>query len=1115
MRATVDSNSRTALLSVLSEPQINIIARQLRLDFGERPFVLSDYDVVLASNYVSDDYYHHIPWGDSCITVASEYLVRMTNKAAWGAASDYHASWTTDGSTDSDWDQTDIANSSAGPVDPECYANTRIGLYPKAASDSVYVWYADTNGHICRVEWAVGTQTWSSITGTAYDIGDAEAIAIHPVSETEAFVVWVQDNGMYVQFLTWSGSWSADDAWLVWRSDDIYSMSAFYSDAELLSGTTHVLLLNLAQHGATYSLRYDSTTKILSQPIEAAGSNVDWTTQRAFATGLSAYNGRLWGVIQNALESSDETPQARHVSLISTEDGIHWRHEDFVGLNPCYGKLIYVAGATYCFVVGNAAVYKANATYKLGTDLAGMKRVIDEVGELNINCGGVNSPHSVAMSGINIDGDLIDDTKMKEGTEFEFQVREAGESYTTFIKTMLQKGDAQDAWGKAPVKMITRGVTSRLAGEDGWQHPTGRQYDSPAPYYTNFNFEDTGLARISAAQQSGIWMTRKDPRHGVYHLHGKRGHAVVPRKFYKPWLTLTSHFWFLNSVEVGGIIFFWEDEDNYWRAGFRRTPSTLAVQLVLEKVEDGVVTNLDTDDPISWTDLYPADEGRTKEISCYLDIKPSEVRAYFLVDDPSDDFSSEKIVTLTYDLTLEDDPVPFPFHVGYEMSEWLDMTGGVNTGTELLVTDSGSDWVELHYTETGYAGKKMYLEERWYTIKWVTGTRCYLYPTLRSEPAVGAEVGIYEEADYSQIVLRDIAVCDCSPAWTVDDLGTSLLEMAGVSRDVDTETVYNLADPSTAIYYGIDMKVTAAAPKLVIHASQPTNYSGWLVEVGASWCTLKKYDEGTPTTVAVYPNLIDLAAIASTEIRFIWHENVVYIYAGGHFLCSFWEVRTAGSGYSGPPDTVNATTTEFPQLIESFVLDAGRVITAALSSLLRGRPARMRENQDGSITLSRFDTHEDLGTWSSTVLATTDGLRGAPSLVETEGADVRQYYLEKEMARVALRYRKARNESAEGVIPTLRDAVRVARLARERSGYFETIMMTPDLAAECEDQVEVDSANYIIKSYTVTRSSGQGKRPKPRWRTKYTLREAYPAPTVGQWHTGGGSSKWGDAIQWG
>ena len=136
------------------------------------------------------------------------------------------------------------------------------------------------------------------------------------------------------------------------------------------------------------------------------------------------------------------------------------------------------------------------------------------------------------------------------------------------------------------------------------------------------------------------------------------------------------------------------------------------------------------------------------------------------------------------------------------------------------------------------------------------------------------------------------------------------------------------------------------------------------------------------------------------------------------------------------------------------------------------------------------------------------------SLVQVEGADVFQYALDKESARNAIRFRKARNESARGDLQTFREAMRIVKLSREQSTPLRSGMFLPDIAAEIEDFVNIEGTDYVIDGYSIVYGRTEKGRDKIKWDTKYNLRQKLVAGTVGEWHAGSGSSVWGE-VYWG
>jgi hypothetical protein len=234
------------------------------------------------------------------------------------------------------------------------------------------------------------------------------SIAIHPVSAHEAFLVATKDYHMWIAYVYYDDAdWHySHAAKIIWRSRDITKSCAHFSDAEPLSDsspTTFVITVDLSNHGAAYSMAYNVTSGVCSQPRLMLGGGVDDAGCRLTCSGLSRINGRVWAVTQRAIEGSDGIPYAYHVALCSTTNGKDWREEGFVGSHPCWGKLLYVTAEEYCYVAGNAVVYRALATNKLGYDSASLKYVIAEADSWRMMVPGVGQATSIESSLINVD----------------------------------------------------------------------------------------------------------------------------------------------------------------------------------------------------------------------------------------------------------------------------------------------------------------------------------------------------------------------------------------------------------------------------------------------------------------------------------------------------------------------------------------------------------------------------------------------------------------------------------------------------------------------------------------------------------------------------------------
>jgi len=188
-------------------------------------------------------------------------------------------------------------------------------------------------------------------------------------------------------------------------------------------------VVNIAAWGSAHSLVYNKTTDIWSQTREVMPSTEEWGNLRVWVSGLSTINNRLWAVTTRTPVGSRDIGMAYHVSLLSSVNGVHWMEEDFVTTSALRGKLHYIAGKNYCYIVGNASVARAGATYKLGTDIengkdwAGndqlQKYVLAEGSNFTFTHAGAGSVPEITIQGF---GSLDDLSILEPGVDIHVEI---------------------------------------------------------------------------------------------------------------------------------------------------------------------------------------------------------------------------------------------------------------------------------------------------------------------------------------------------------------------------------------------------------------------------------------------------------------------------------------------------------------------------------------------------------------------------------------------------------------------------------------------------------------------------------------------------------------------
>jgi len=486
---------------------------------------------------------------------------------------------------------------------------------------------------------------------------------------------------------------------------------------------------------------------------------------------------------------------------------------------------------------------------------------------------------------------------------------------------------------------------------------------------------------------------------------------------------------------------------------------------------------------------------------------PGDITLRVNKDSSSNDFTSSTYVS--YNPVDDLIVVPFPHHVGVEVEAMKDHSGADTVGT---VESSGSNYI----SDTGAftsadKGKWVHCNEQWRRITMVTSDIAYITPNWTSRPVAGTEYGIYPDSRGPYARFTSLNLCDGNYMWSIRDVAESIMQTAGVN--MVGKVNYSVGAIGTGDIYAYDVDMSLSEDCTVaIHATDGASPNYWAVVIDGpnNEVTLKRYIAGTPTTIASYPAMIDISDV-DASFRVVHYRDNVYVYSCGHFVCAFWDVKTAGSGrIAASSGTV--TQSEFPSMVESFVWDAAQPATQAIASLLRGRPAKMVECTEGTdavdnVKVSRFESRDDLGTWDATIIGLQTGVSPAPSIIEMEGEDTREYTLDIEQARKGLMFRRAKSEFAKGTQQTRSESRRVIRLGREEAlpGVFS--MSMPDVAAQPEDELTVDSDDYVIAGIQLR--AGYQKQGLM-WNAQYKVRPLIAGGTAGVW----GTDEWGDFV-WG
>ncbi len=1053
-------SARNTYLSGTVTPTIRATLRRLRLDFGSELYYKNQADI-------ADDYHDGI-WCDSCITGANGYRVRVGGTAAYGSSSDsmYHS--LADTSTD-DWTSTAFTAPSA------LHAYCRPGIYPAGdRTDSVYFWYVDSSGELKR--YTLDTSAWifsSATTGLA--LSSLDAVAVHPVSINTVVVVAFTEPYLWVKVATYDGGWSYSADWVVHMSDELVWSDAQWSDAVVSpdDSTKYVVALNLSKWGSAHTIQYDTTSGIWSQPREILPSSEQWGNLKVWVSGLEVIDSRIWAVTVRQPVASGEIRMAHHVALASSVNGTDWQDEYFVTESALRGKLLYNDGDTYCHVAGNVSVARAEATNRLGYDASGLKHTVTEVWGLGVNHSGVGAAPEIAIQATNTSDTLSDSGLLELDNEITVELGASGTNYSDYCKGLLSAPVRFERWERDDLSLQAFGYSSRLFGNNAYAPLAAKNYQNPWYLYSNFNTE-AGNARQTIRQVTGTWNTTGSWEVGRHIMYcSVAGIALLPYKLLTPSFMMRAALKAKVSVEGNFIVFWYEDEDNYWRAGAYLDGSQEKV--VIQQYVDGVLTTKASTNATFTLDTW---------YHLYVDTRPGMIRVWAAT---TADFTINYVST-TYDTTAESTSPPVEHHIGLECEPFIGFEGAEDTGTVTSATSSTLSDSGATFTSSAI-GQWVRCNDQSLQVVDYTSTALTLDGYWSETPSVGDDWGLYtaDAADGPQMYCKEIFACEARVPWSIDDVINNMLGLCGISRSqVFTSTAIGGLGSASPTMTDVDLTLTTALGTgdslfwcTTYNDEGPSAYSGTKLGISSTYVTLSDIEGNgrqaaapplttfqDTTIAAVHPSLIDTGS-NSKDLRIQANKDVIIVSCNGHFITAFpTETRCLGGYVATVGGGDAATTTEFPQMID-FIWDAATGAGSALARLLQGRRAKLVERADGSVAVSRFDSElANLGTYAVPLQATVSGGRIGErvALVEMVGAEERAFYLDPESARYKLNFVRADNPTVATQEQALVEAKRQAMLSRQRANALEATLYVADPGAELEDLFTVDGTNYIVES---------------------------------------------------
>lgn len=278
---------------------------------------------------------------------------------------------------------------------------------------------------------------------------------------------------------------------------------------------------------------------------------------------LAVVGNRLVATAWSRFASSDEQYHVNYYHLMWSTNGFHWAlpEEGFIGLNACRGKLHSLGD--YHYVVGNSTVYRGLAVNWLGGESATSQlaaRVTsyqlqadqNQAGELRLD--------------LMRDWDFGDDALLSEGAELEYQFGTATldpeeEPYDPIViaTTTLDTPGRKKTGITDTNSVISRGPLKRLIG---FYFPATEWIEGPK--YDRFTFDQGGLyARWGTwSNEKGVGYCDTPQKEGDSNALATVGTQYSGGFQITATIRITGSF---DSGETAAIVFWYEDELNYWR----------------------------------------------------------------------------------------------------------------------------------------------------------------------------------------------------------------------------------------------------------------------------------------------------------------------------------------------------------------------------------------------------------------------------------------------------------------------------------------------------------------------------------------------------------------------
>jgi hypothetical protein len=1122
------------------QPILEATVRQTRLSFEDddgKPWPIN-YNITIDETEYGEESFGKKIWGD--VSAQKRHIARAFSLAA--VIKEYSPVWymghygkiTSLGDFSTSWEYNLLPDPGTGPL--VCMASCRIGLSPHdGCNDRHYVWYINEHRMLCRdvIKWDEDEGRWEWYVW--YNHADelmpiADTYAVLPVdnNKEKCVVLSAVDGWIQYTYCTCDENkvWNVRTTRTLWHGEDVKTWWIYFSD--LTSGDGELILtLNLADHGAAHAFLLNTSSNIMSHPMPILGGGIDDSGYRNLPCGLSKYNDRRWLVSSRAIEGSEGFPYAPHMAIASTDpthDGRHWMDGDFIGEHTCFGKLVYSElmadeeDPQYCYVVGNATVYRAPVTTKLGYDNPLLKHVVEEATSWELQvppAGGASTVQSNWMNSANVISDLADAGLLVPDNELEIRITVAGQdqndpdAWLPLFKGYLSNWQRTygysglDTYGD---QFSNRGIGPiyRLTGEGAYHPPGGRTYDGPTPWYSNFTTKDGNYGRSSISSRYGAWAPLGgEGKISQFVIQGMpdpdrmAGIALIPRRWTAREFIMYCRIKFKQSVQGGYFVFFYKGSEDYWLAGvvpvYNESTEEWDVKLVVYQKNGGKwhlkastsTLSLSID---AWYKLYM--RVSLEEIECFIHEAPYD---YDMKLNSSDLIGSIAYKYLA--ISGEEPSLPTTYHVGLGCRDRLDFTdadthGYVSEAYEREIQDItksfGHDvvgmWVAVKYDfQHTHWGKIIDFREELYERE--DGTKHYIALSLDTVfpeiPTIGCSYGIYDEPIVAHILVDDLGFCDGKLPWTVGDIAQDVLVTSSVERAPydDTRLSSDLAtreldlrsqySDSKEVELQFHTAHTEGATSGMVIDYDPDN--ALFPDAPRLGYTVKAEPHSTWYITHYMPSMYKypLNTRKWSDWRILVFEDTVLVYIDGRLANCYWDIGSSGSGYIIQSDDRTWERHSFGAFQGALSWTRDEPANTVLARLLRGRRAKLVETPDGKIELSTFESKQSIGQWKTPVVQRGIMEAPRPGIIGMVGAEVQAFYLEPELSRRSLRFRQSENPTVVTEAETLAEAHLVSKLAEEQASGENAVLQIIDPGVCLERTVYFSESDlYIVDAYS-------------------------------------------------